>query len=94
MHIGEEAAEGVLRVRTLMVNVYLVRTGSSWVLVDAGLRGYARTITTAAEEFIGSTKAPERSCSRTGISITSGLSKRCSSAGPFRSMHIGSSGSI
>jgi glyoxylase-like metal-dependent hydrolase (beta-lactamase superfamily II) len=59
MHIGEEAAEGVLRVRTLMVNVYLVRTGSSWVLVDAGLRGYARTITTAAKEFIGSTKAPE-----------------------------------
>ena len=59
MRIGEEAADGVLRVRTLMVNVYLVRNGSSWVLVDAGLRGYARTIIAAAEEFVGSDRAPE-----------------------------------
>jgi glyoxylase-like metal-dependent hydrolase (beta-lactamase superfamily II) len=59
MSIGEVAAEGVLRVRTLMVNVYLVRTGASWVLIDAGLGGYARTITAAAEEFMGSTRAPE-----------------------------------
>jgi glyoxylase-like metal-dependent hydrolase (beta-lactamase superfamily II) len=59
MRIGEEAADGVLRVRTLMVNVYLVRTGSSWVLVDAGLSGFARTITSAAEAFVGAAKAPE-----------------------------------
>jgi len=59
MSIGEVAAEGVLRVRTLMVNVYLVRTGASWVLIDAGLGGHARTITAAAEEFMGSTRAPE-----------------------------------
>jgi len=59
MHIGEEAADGVLRVRTLMVNVYLVKTESGWVLVDAGLRGYDRTIRSAAESFIGSTRAPE-----------------------------------
>ena len=59
MHIGEVAAEGVLRVRTLMVNVFLVRTGPSWVLVDAGLRGHARTIVSAAAEFVGPGKAPE-----------------------------------
>jgi glyoxylase-like metal-dependent hydrolase (beta-lactamase superfamily II) len=59
MHIGDEVAEGVLRVRTLMVNVYLVRNGSSWVLVDTGLRGYARTIIAAAEAFVGSGRAPE-----------------------------------
>lgn len=59
MRIGEVTAEGVLRIRTLMVNVYIVRTGSSWVLVDAGLGGYARTITAAAREFIGTGKAPE-----------------------------------
>ena len=59
MRIGEEAADGVLRVRTLMANVYLVRNGSAWVLVDAGLRGYARTIIAAAEEFVGSARAPE-----------------------------------
>lgn len=59
MSIGEVAAEGVLRVRTLMVNVYLVRTGSSWVLVDAGIHGYDRTITSAAAEFIGPGKPPE-----------------------------------
>jgi len=59
MRTGEEAADGVLRVRTLMVNVYLVRTASSWVLVDAGLRGYARTIFAAADEFAGPGKPPE-----------------------------------
>ena len=58
MHIGEPVAEGVLRVRTLMVNVYLVRTGATWVLVDAGLGGYARTIAAAANEFIGQGAAP------------------------------------
>ena len=59
MSIGEIAAEGVMRVRTLMVNVFLVRTGSSWVLVDAGLHGYERTIVSAAREFIGADKAPD-----------------------------------
>jgi glyoxylase-like metal-dependent hydrolase (beta-lactamase superfamily II) len=42
-----------------MVNVYLVRTGSSWVLVDTGLYGYERTITAAARDFIGADRAPE-----------------------------------
>ena len=58
MHLGEVAAEGVLKLRTLMVNVYIVRTGSTWVLVDAGLRGFARTITEAAARFTGSTMPP------------------------------------
>ena len=58
MQFGEQAGEGVLRVRTLMVNVFIVRTGSTWVLVDAGLAGFARTITEAAAEFIGSRSAP------------------------------------
>ena len=59
MSIGDVVAEGVLRVRTLMVNVYLVRTGSSWVLVDAGVHGYERTITSAAVGFSGPDKPPE-----------------------------------
>ena len=59
MAIGEEVADGVLRVRTLMVNVFIVRTGTSWVLVDAGLRGYERTILNAAAEFTRSNAPPD-----------------------------------
>jgi glyoxylase-like metal-dependent hydrolase (beta-lactamase superfamily II) len=59
MQIGQEAADGVLRVRTLVSNVYLVRTGNSWVLVDAGMNGYRRTISSAAEAFVGRGKAPD-----------------------------------
>lgn len=59
MQLGQEVADGVLRLRTLMVNVYIVRTGTSWVLVDAGLRGYDRTIASAALEFIRSSAPPE-----------------------------------
>lgn len=58
MQFGQEAADGVLRVRALMVNVFIVRTGGTWVLVDAGLRGFARTITEAAAAFTGSGAAP------------------------------------
>ena len=59
MRIGEEVADGVLRLRTLMVNVFIVRTGTSWVLVDAGLRGYDGTIRSAASEFIRSDAPPD-----------------------------------
>lgn len=59
MQLGEIAAEGVLRIRTLIVNVYIVRTGSTWVLVDAGLGGYARAIMDAAAEFTGSRTPPQ-----------------------------------
>lgn len=53
MRLGNEIADGVLHVRTLMVNVFLVRSGSSWILVDAGLGGYAQTIKSAARQFAG-----------------------------------------
>ena len=47
---------GVFRLRTLMVNVYLVAVSGSadWVLIDAGIRGYARTIERAARTLFGS----------------------------------------
>jgi glyoxylase-like metal-dependent hydrolase (beta-lactamase superfamily II) len=53
-----EVADGVLFLRTLMVNVYILRTPTSWVLVDAGLPGYAPAIRQAAEAFVGSTAPP------------------------------------
>lgn len=53
MRPGNEIADGVFHVRTLMVNVYIVRAGGSWVLVDAGLRGYAEAIRSAARQFVG-----------------------------------------
>jgi glyoxylase-like metal-dependent hydrolase (beta-lactamase superfamily II) len=51
-------AEGVLFLRTLMANLFVVREGASWVLVDCGLRGYARPIRQAAREFVGSDRPP------------------------------------
>ncbi len=41
-----------------MVNVYIVRTGTSWVLIDAGLRGYSESIAAAARAFTGSSAPP------------------------------------
>jgi glyoxylase-like metal-dependent hydrolase (beta-lactamase superfamily II) len=54
----EQTTADVFRVRTIMVNLYLVRSGSSWVLVDAGLRGFGQTIMKAAAEFTGTAAAP------------------------------------
>jgi glyoxylase-like metal-dependent hydrolase (beta-lactamase superfamily II) len=51
-------AEDVMFLRTMMVNVYLIKEGTSWVLVDAGLRGYANSIRSAAREFVGSDAPP------------------------------------
>ena len=53
-----EIAPGVLMLRTMTSNVFLVRDESSWVLVDAGLSGYADTIQAAAREFVGSIAPP------------------------------------
>jgi glyoxylase-like metal-dependent hydrolase (beta-lactamase superfamily II) len=53
-----EAAEDVFFLRTLFVNVFIVRTGTSWVLVDAGLGGYADSIRAAAREVVGGNTAP------------------------------------
>ena len=58
MRSGKEIADGVMHVRTLMVNLYLVRASGSWVLVDAGLHGYENTIRAAAREFTGSDAPP------------------------------------
>jgi glyoxylase-like metal-dependent hydrolase (beta-lactamase superfamily II) len=48
-----EIADGVVFLRTIMANLFLIREGSSWVLVDAGLRGYAESIREAARHFAG-----------------------------------------
>jgi glyoxylase-like metal-dependent hydrolase (beta-lactamase superfamily II) len=55
------AADGVYLVRTLMVNVAMIRSAhqSGWILVDAGLRGYADEIRRAADEAFGRGTAPE-----------------------------------
>src|SRR3954464_4978873 len=53
-----EIAQNVLFLRTLMVNLYAVRTETSWVLVDTGLSGYEATIREAAAEFLGSPAPP------------------------------------
>lgn len=58
MTLEHRAADGVRHVRTLMVNVYLVKDGDGWILVDAGLDGYAETIRSAARQFIGSDQPP------------------------------------
>jgi glyoxylase-like metal-dependent hydrolase (beta-lactamase superfamily II) len=51
----ERAARGVNRLRTLLVNSYFVSESdgrtSPWVMVDAGLPGYARAIRRAAERL-------------------------------------------
>lgn len=55
------AADGVYLVRTLMANVAFISAESSsgWVLVDAGIRGYADAIQRAAEECFGAGTRPE-----------------------------------
>ena len=58
MNIGRVTAPGVLRIRTVLVNLFIIRTDTSWVLVDAGLRGYAHSIAEAARQFTGSDAPP------------------------------------
>ena len=53
-----QVAENVFVLRTVMVNLFLIRGASSWVLVDAGLPGYANTIREAAREVVGSDTPP------------------------------------
>jgi glyoxylase-like metal-dependent hydrolase (beta-lactamase superfamily II) len=55
---GRYVAEDILLVRTIMVNLFIVRDGEDWILVDAGLPGYASTIQQAARDFIGSDAPP------------------------------------
>src|SRR5919198_4387092 len=52
---AEHIADGVYRLRTLMVNVFFVDGASgSWALVDTGVRGYAGTIRRGAERLFDS----------------------------------------
>lgn len=51
-------APGVVCVPLSIVNVYLVGTASSWVLVDAGLPGNANKIRHAAETCFGENARP------------------------------------
>jgi glyoxylase-like metal-dependent hydrolase (beta-lactamase superfamily II) len=59
MRSATEIADGVFHLRTMMVNVYLVRNHDSWALVDAGLGGYAETIARTAADITGATTAPD-----------------------------------
>ena len=58
-----EIAPGVYRVATghglAAVNVYLVRSGSGWVLIDTAWPGRGELITAAAESVFGSGARPE-----------------------------------
>jgi glyoxylase-like metal-dependent hydrolase (beta-lactamase superfamily II) len=51
----ERVTSELFRLRTLMVNVYLVRdrTANGWVLIDAGLPGYQGTIRRFVESVAG-----------------------------------------
>ena len=53
---AERVADDVFRLKTLMVNVYFLRDRITrqWVLVDAGLPGYANAIRRAAKQLFGS----------------------------------------
>src|SRR4051794_40885475 len=56
---AEHIADGVYRLRTVMVNVYFVSgvPAPTWVLVDAGMPGYARLIRREAERLFTSPPA-------------------------------------
>jgi glyoxylase-like metal-dependent hydrolase (beta-lactamase superfamily II) len=54
-----QIADDVVFLRTMMANVFLIRTdGSSWVLVDAGLPGYEEQIINAARASFGIDSPP------------------------------------
>jgi hypothetical protein len=53
-----EIADGVLCLRTIMVNLFVLRGAEAWVLVDAGFSGFAGTIREAAARFTGGAPPP------------------------------------
>ena len=55
---ARQVADGVVFLRTMMVNLFIIREGGSWFLVDAGLGGYAESIRRTAREFLGSDAPP------------------------------------
>ena len=52
-------ADDIVRFTTLFANLYAVGTAERWVLVDAGLPGFARSIRRAAEQKFGAGARPE-----------------------------------
>lgn len=74
---ARQVAGEVVFLRTLMVNVFIVRDGGSWFLVDAGLGGYAESIKRAAREFVGSEAPPA------AIVLTHGHFDHVGSLGPL-----------
>lgn len=59
MSTVHQLADGLSWMRTLLVNVCLVGTDDGWVLVDAGLQGYASAIARAAQALFGSQEPPK-----------------------------------
>lgn len=54
----EQVAPGVIRVRHLFVNAYIIGTEESWVVVDAALQGAADEIMAAAADAFGPDATP------------------------------------
>jgi glyoxylase-like metal-dependent hydrolase (beta-lactamase superfamily II) len=56
---AQEIADGVYRLRTMMVNVYFVRAAAPpvWALIDAGLPGFGRSVRAQAERIFGTRPA-------------------------------------
>ena len=52
-------AEDILRLPTLFANLYIAGAARSWALVDAGLPGFARSITRRVERRFGPGARPE-----------------------------------
>ncbi|WP_142849018.1 MBL fold metallo-hydrolase [Telmatospirillum sp. J64-1] len=55
----DEVTPDLLRLRYLFVNLYFWSSGSSWVLVDAGLNGCAGKVLETAERHFGKGAKPE-----------------------------------
>jgi glyoxylase-like metal-dependent hydrolase (beta-lactamase superfamily II) len=74
----EEITPGVVRLRTLIANVYMVGSpGGPWVLVDTGTPGNAACIRSAAERHFGREVRPE------AILLTHGHYDHAGSAQPL-----------
>lgn len=58
MSTPHRLVDGLSWMRTLLANVVMVGTEDGWVLVDAGVRGYAGSIREAAHALFGSHRPP------------------------------------
>jgi hypothetical protein len=59
MQNAERVTDGVYWYRTLIANVCFVTGDSGWVLVDAGVRGYAGSIRRIAAHLFGAARPPQ-----------------------------------